>query len=264
MRSRFSAAAFWLLLLAGAALGACAASDVTLAAAQQEAANVPAGGGRLFYIGVAWYSEPWSENDVVDLASKLRVTTTHYQLVPMIASNVATTGRRYPVADDVTVASLVRRTAEQAGPNDIVFVDISTHGARKMLARKVGNQAPTALPARTLASLFAPLAGRRTIMVISACYSGSLIDDLRVPGRIIITAARADRSSFGCAPDSRHTLFGEAELRAFGQQRRSLHEIFTAITADVARMERERHYTPSEPQVSVSPDVADLYDAPEF
>ena len=139
-----------------------------------------------------------------------------------------------------------------------MFVDISSHGASRMLARKIGNHAPTALSSRELARKLEPLAGHRTVIIISACYSGSLIGDLRAPERIIITAARADRSSFGCAPDSRHTFFGEAEVHAFGQQDRSLRQVFAIIRDDVARGER---YQPSKPQIWVGANMADLYDA---
>jgi hypothetical protein len=229
-------------------------------AAQPEAG---ADGKRLFYIGLALYSEPWSENDVVELADKLR-TASGFRVVPMVASNVTSRPRRYPLADDATIAAMVRTAAEQAGADDLVFVDISTHGSPHLLARKAGQDPPTTLASPELARKLAPLAGRRTVIVISACYSGSLISDLRAPTRVIITAARADRSSFGCAPDARHTVFGQAELHAFGQPNRSLHQIFAAIRNDVARVEQARQYTPSEPQVSVGPEAANLYEAPLF
>ena len=178
-------------------------------------------------------------------------TRARYRVVPMIASNVTSGARLYPIADDATIAALVGTAATQAGPDDIVFVDISSHGASQVLARKVGNHAPTALSSRELARKLEPLVGHPTVIIISACYSGSLIGDLRAPERIIITAARADRSSFGCAPDNRHTFFGEAELHAFGQQNRSLHQAFATIRDDVARMELGKRYQPSEPQVWV-------------
>ncbi len=67
------------------------------------------------------------------------------------------------------------------------------------------------------------------MIIISACFSGSMIGDLRAPERIIIAAARVDRSSFGCAPDRHNTFFGEAELHAFGEPNRSLRQVFAAI-----------------------------------
>ncbi len=227
------------------------------------AANTSEAGGRLFYIGLGLYSEPWSENDVVELAGTLQ-SSSHYRVVPTIASNFAAGHRRYPVADDTTIAALVTTAARQAGPDDIVFIDISSHGARHVLARRVDDNPPTQLSSRQLARQLQPLAGHRTVVVVSACYSGSLIGDLRAPDRIIITAARADRSSFGCSPDSRHTFFGQAELDAFGQPDRSLHQVFAAMRDDVARMESDRRYQPSEPQVWVGDGVAWLYEAPVF
>jgi hypothetical protein len=247
------------LALAFASLGGCAQPPAT-PLAQQPA---PANSGRLFYVGLALYSEEWSENDVAELADRLQ-NASKYRVVPMIASNVTSAAGLYPIADDATIASLVGSAAAQAGPDDIMFVVISSHGAPRLLARKIGDSAPTAMSSRRLARLLQPLAGHRTVIVVSACYSGSLIGDLRAPERIIITAARADRSSFGCAPGNRHTLFGEAEVRAFGQQDRSLRQVFAAIRDDVARMESEERYQPSEPQVWVGARATDLYDAPVF
>jgi hypothetical protein len=261
-RCCFQAAAVG-LTLASASLAGCAEPQAALLAQQQQAADAPEQVGRLFYIGLGLYSEPWSEKDVVELADTLQHAS-QYRVVPMIASNVTSGTRHYPIADDATIAALVSSAATQAGPDDIVFVDISSHGANRMLARQVGNHAPTALSSRELARKLEPLAGHRTVIIISACYSGSLIGDLRAPERIIITAARADRSSFGCAPDSRHTFFGEAEVNAFGQQNRSLHRVFAAIRDDVARMESGKRYQPSEPQIWVGANMADLYDAPLF
>jgi len=218
---------------------------------------------RLFYIGLALYPESWSENDVVALSDELQ-RTSDFQTVPLIASNLITARRIYPVADNATIASIVRSVAERAASDDLVVVHISTHGAPGLLASRIGNHPTTAVTGQALASRLAPLAGHNTVVILSACYSGSLIDALRAPDRIIMTAARADRSSFGCAAGNRHTFFGDAELDGFAQPHRSLRQVFAAIRDDVARMERADDYTPSEPQVFVGADVRGLYEAPVF
>lgn len=218
---------------------------------------------QLFYIGLALYSEPWSVNDVVELAVALR-RNSDFDVVPLIASNVLTSPRRYPVATSETMANLMHAAAESARPDDVVLVHISTHGGPGVLASRIGRRPPTVITAAALARLLAPLGERRTVLIVSACYSGSLIGTLRAPNRIVMTAARADRSSFGCAADSRHTFFGEAELYGFDERDRSLHQVFTAIREDVARMERRDGDTPSDPQVSVGAGVAGLYEARLF
>jgi Peptidase C13 family len=218
---------------------------------------------RLFYVGLALYPESWSENDVVALSQELQ-RTADFDTVPLIASNLMPARRKYPLADNVTITSLVRNAAGRAGPDDIIVVHISTHGAPGLLASRIGNRPTTALSGQALASRLAPLAGHNTVVILSACYSGSLIGPLSAPDRIIITAARADRSSFGCAAGNKHTFFGDAELDGFAQPHRSLQQVFAAIRDDVARMEKAEDFTPSEPQVFVGADVKGLYEAPVF
>src|SRR5208282_1179405 len=193
-------------------------------------------------------------------------TTSSLEVVPLIASNFIADGPRpYPVADDAAIVGLVRTAAERAGPDDLVFVHISTHGGPGVLARKIEGRPTEILRAAGLARLLAPLGAHHTVIVLSACYSGSLIGTLRSPDRIIMTAARADRSSFGCEASSRHTFFGDAELRGFDTRGRSLHQAFIVISDEVAAMEQASHYgPPSQPQVSVGAEVKDLYEAPVF
>jgi hypothetical protein len=218
---------------------------------------------RLFYIGLALYSETWSQNDVVALADELQ-RSSEFCVVPLIASNF-TTARQYPIADDTRITALVHTAARRAAPDDLMVVHISTHGAPGLLASRIGKQQTTAITARSLAQRLAPLSGHDTVVIVSACYSGSLIGALRAPDRIVIAAARADRSSFGCAAGAQHTFFGNAELAAFAEPHRSLREVFDAMRRDIARMEHEQDYAPpSEPQVWVGSAIRGLYDAPLF
>ena len=60
------------------------------------------------------------------------------------------------------------------------------------------------LPPRTLARLIGGTCGKRpTIIVISACFSGVFVPALAGPNRLVLTAARRDRSSFGCGESDR-------------------------------------------------------------
>ena len=48
-----------------------------------------------------------------------------------------------------------------------------------------------------------------TVAVVSACYSGVFAaPPMTAPNRIVLTAARADRPSFGCAADRTSTSTG--------------------------------------------------------
>jgi hypothetical protein len=48
---------------------------------------------------------------------------------------------------------------------------------------------------------------RPTAVIISACFSGVFIPALAAPNRLVFTAARRDRSSFGCGESDRYPFF---------------------------------------------------------
>jgi hypothetical protein len=220
---------------------------------------------RIFFIGLAMYSEGWSENDVVDFSSELSRLPS-FVTVPLIFSNSGgDQPGKFPTVDMSTVEQTAQHVAEHAGPDDVIIVYASTHGGTGLLAEKVGDSQPTAVTGGQLFQALAPLGDHKTIIMLSACFSGSLISDLAGPNRIIITAARADRSSFGCQADADHTLFGKAVLDAFAPPSQSLQAIFTNIKDDVARLEQQRQFAPpSEPQISVGGKVEALYEEPVF
>jgi len=132
------------------------------------------------------------------------------------------------------------------------------------LKRKIGTFPEDTVSAGGLALLLQPLAGRRTVILLSACFSGSLLSELKSEDRIIVTAARADRASFGCEPAAQHTYFGEAVLRSFGQRSRSLEQIVADIGTSVAAQERAHGETASEPQVYVGQHMTAFYAEPVF
>ena len=48
------------------------------------------------------------------------------------------------------------------------------------------------------------------VVLISACYSGGFISSVKDDRTLVITAARADRRSFGCDDENEFTQFGRA------------------------------------------------------
>ena len=55
---------------------------------------------------------------------------------------------------------------------------------------------------------------RPSVIVMSACYSGQFVAPLQGDNRIIMTAARPDRTSFGCGELDHYTFFDDCFLRA--------------------------------------------------
>lgn len=91
------------------------------------------------------------------------------------------------------------------------------------------------------------------VIVISACYSGGFIPALREPHTLIITAAREDRTSFGCGSDSDITWFGKAFLADALNHTTDFREAFGLAKKTIAGWEKRDKETPSEPQIWEGP-----------
>ena len=220
---------------------------------------------RLWYVGLGMQGETWSENDVVEAVDRLQRVAPGFEVRPVLLSNrIGSMPEHYPAVTGPAVEAAVAAIAAEAGPDDVVLVYASTHGAPGLLGRGAGGRPLPAVGVATLQRWLAPLRGHDTVLVLSACFSGSFIPALRGEHRIIFTAARADRTSFGCQAGAEHTVFGESFLEALAPQE-SLHAIVDRTRAAVRAREREIGVTdPSLPQVSVGADVQRLYDAALF
>ncbi|CAN7226406.1 peptidase C13 [Phenylobacterium sp. LjRoot219] len=100
--------------------------------------------------------------------------------------------------------------------------------------------------------------GRPTVVVISACFSGVFVPELAAPNRMVLTAARADRTSFGCGESDRYPYFDDCFLRAFPAAH-DFRQLGAAVQSCVARREKETGMAPpSEPQLSIGPALRPL------
>lgn len=96
---------------------------------------------------------------------------------------------------------------------------------------------------------------RNRVVVISACFSGGFIPELRDARTLLITAARADRASFGCGSESAATYFGRAWLVDGLNQGTSFIGAYDIATGEISRWEHEDGETPSLPQIDVGDDI---------
>lgn len=102
---------------------------------------------------------------------------------------------------------------------------------------------------------------RWRIVVVSACYSGGFIPALRDPYTLIITAARSDRTSFGCGNDSQITWFGKAFLTEALNQTNDFHDAYLRARTTIAGWEKRDGETPSEPQYWAGAEIQKKLDA---
>ena len=97
-----------------------------------------------------------------------------------------------------------------------------------------------------------------TVVILSSCYSGAFTaGPMRAPNRIVLTAARRDRPSFGCQSDRTYTFFDECLIEALPRAA-TWRAAFADTVACVGRMERRLKALPSEPQAYFGRAVRDL------
>lgn len=97
-----------------------------------------------------------------------------------------------------------------------------------------------------------------TVAILSGCYTGVFVrPPLARPNRVVLSAARADRPSFGCGAGYEYAVFDRCLLDAVergGDWRR----VYGAVRGCVTEAERRGGFPPSEPRAHFGPDVDGL------
>jgi hypothetical protein len=140
------------------------------------------------------------------------------------------------------------------------FVYFTSHGAP--LGIVVGD---TLVQLRTIADIIDDTCrDRPSVIIISACFSGMFIPVLHADNRMILTAARPDRTSFGCGEANTYTFFDQCVLESL-----PMSQNFTAL-ADKAkdcvalREKAEGAEPPSEPQLYIGSGIKPLLETSTF
>jgi hypothetical protein len=155
-----------------------------------------------------------------------------------------------PLATVSGLRYALRGIAMRMNPDrDVLFLAISSHGSEDGTIDVENDRLPLdALGTDDLDDALRESGIKWRVIIISACYAGAFLEPLRNPQTIVITAAAADRSSFGCSNDRDLTYFGEAFYRDALPGARSLRDAFDRAAAAIAARERRERITPSEPQ----------------
>jgi hypothetical protein len=179
-------------------------------------------------------------------------------------SRFDTRGRSLALINNThTIAPLATTTALQAAltrvgglidpEEDVLFLFVTSHGSDEPAYLSVdedGLQLTQLTPARLKAALAAtPIKWK--VIVVSACYSGSFIPALQDDNSLVITASRADRSSFGCDARNSMTDFGRAYFSEALKQTTSFTAAFSLASTRIAAREKAEGLTPSQPQMSL-------------
>lgn len=161
------------------------------------------------------------------------------------------------VADVDTIDSALSYVTKNKRENCLVFM--TSHGTTEGFYLSQANGAGGLLPPRVLDQWLDNHCGMRpTVVIVSACFSGIfLTDGMEQPNRIILTAARSDRPSFGCGAGETYTYYDKCLLDSWTWVY-TWQELYDRTKVCVIEREAEMDANPSEPQAYFGAEVATL------
>jgi hypothetical protein len=224
---------------------------VCLGAAQAGTAG-PTGGWQAV-LAAGDDAEPVFDNATREISRRLAAAGVPASNIHRLSANASELD-----AEPARAEILLRRIADlPVRPGDRCLIFLTSHGERGgglWLARSNAALGPDQLAQ----ALSRGCAAVPTVVVVSACYSGGFATGkMAKPNRVIMTAARADRPSFGCQVHRTYNFFDECLLGVLPRSG-TWRAAFDEANLCVRRMEHALEVQPSEPQAYFGAAVAGL------
>jgi hypothetical protein len=183
--------------------------------------------------------------------------------VLVLENNAATVTTR-PLATLTNLTWALDDIAKKMDPaEDVLLLYVTTHGSQEHELLVDLDPLPLdQIAPEDLADALKTHPGIRwKVLIVNACYSGGFLDALRDDSTLVITSARADRTSFGCGTDSDITYFGKAFLAEALNKTTSIPEAFQLAKKSVAEWEAADKEEHSEPQIASTHSIETKLDA---
>jgi hypothetical protein len=219
-----------------------------LAALEDRRADQPP---RLFFVGFAGYG--WEgvfkrEALAVRALFDERFGTRGRSLI--LVNHPSTVDDTALASPDNLERALQHIGALMTGAADTLFLFLTSHGRENLFAVEMPGFNLESLTPAALKAMLDRAQIKSSVVVISACHSGSFIPKLAGPTTLVIAAARADRSSFGCEDRREWTYFGDAFFNRALRQERSFERAFQLARRTIGRWERQERLVRSLPQIA--------------
>ena len=136
--------------------------------------------------------------------------------------------------------------------NDVFVLVMTSHGEQTGFALQLPGGVAELTPQQVAAALDGEGIKNR-VVIVSACFSGIFVPPLANDNTIVITAADAKHTSFGCAPERDWTYFGDAFFHQSLHAGADFENAFDHARVLIHGWEMMDHATPSNPQGSFGP-----------
>ena len=224
---------------------------------QTQIANLPPptkGTSAIYSLGIAG----WADQDVFlkeldgGLAALGAVLPIRGRTVRLV--NHSETLANLPLANQRNFAAAVQAIgAVMNKDEDILLLLMTSHGEPTGFGLRLPSDVVTELTPQEVAAVLDNAHIKNRVVIVSACYAGIFLPPLANDNTIVLTAADAQHTSFGCAPERDWTYFGDA---FFGQSVRpgwDLQRAFDNARVLIRGWEMMDRAVPSNPQAHFGP-----------
>jgi hypothetical protein len=169
----------------------------------------------------------------------------------IILANSMRTPEERPFATATALRRALDAVAQKMNRDeDVLLLFLTAHGAANhQLDVQMYPFRFQPLAAAELRAMLDATGIRNRVIVVSACYSGGFIPPNQDPHTLIITAAHADKTSFGCRDGAQWTYFGQAFFSEALSQTRSFEDAFHLASERIREREQTEKLDPSDPQM---------------
>lgn len=207
--------------------------------------------GDVWFVGFASYGEQRVFRKEAELAR--RVFSARYDAGSrsLLLVNDVNDRRSYPLATYDNLRYAVRQIAKRMDlARDTLVLVLTSHGNdTDGIAITNGRLPEDALSPRDVRKILDESHIRWRVVVVSACYSGIFIPALKSDTTLVMTAADARHSSFGCDDTRDLTWFGEALLKDAMPHACSLDDAYRDMAAIIDRRETDAGEIHSNPRL---------------
>jgi len=235
-------------------LAACSSSSETIFEAQLP--ERPVQNGPFVSVAPAGWHAMLVAGDNSSPAFDNGIETLHERLTGLGVNTVRTfTASRGP--GNVLASSTNVRAGLRGVGGDACFVYVTSHGEQRGFFLRADQRLFT--PATFDLAVEQGCGGAPTVLVVSACHSGTFINaQSRRANRIILTAAASDRTSFGCGADDDYTYYDQCFLEQLDTAQ-TWRDVALGTRACVEMLERRLGVRQeSHPQMFFGAEVANL------
>jgi hypothetical protein len=162
---------------------------------------------------------------------------------------------RFPLASLENIQAAVHAIGNVMDKNeDVLVVFMTSHGNQTGFALELPD-GTTALTPQQVATALDSEGIKNRVVIVSACYSGTFVPPLQNDNTIVMTAADAKSTSFGCAPERDWTYFGDALFRQSLHPGSDFEDAFDHARILIQGWEMMDRAPPSNPQGQFGPAV---------